>query len=57
MLDVVVATTMWKEVQRETGLSREVELKERLRDMVAKGCRVDRFLDAHESAWSIIGRW
>jgi hypothetical protein len=57
MSNVVVATTMWEEVQRETGLQREVELNERLEDMVAKGCRVDRFLNAQESAWSIIGCW
>jgi hypothetical protein len=43
---------MWREVERKDGERRELELKA---DILAKGCRVERFRDTYESAWSVIG--
>jgi hypothetical protein len=56
MPNVVIATTMWGEVKQENGVRREQERKEEYwKDMVANGCRVERFKDTHESAWHVIG--
>jgi len=56
MPHVVIATTMWSKVGEEGGIRREDELKRVFwKEMVAGGCRVERFRDTHESAWSIIG--
>jgi hypothetical protein len=55
MPNVIIATTMWGEVKKENGLRRESELKREFwKDMVAGGCRTDRFEDTNESAWRII---
>jgi hypothetical protein len=48
---------MWSELRmEEIGINREAELKECfLKDMVADGCRIERFKDTHDSVWRIIG--
>jgi len=54
--NVIIATTMWSEVQVETGGRREEELRASFwKDMVANGCRIERFEDTYKSAWQIIG--
>jgi hypothetical protein len=54
--DVVIATTMWAEVKLENGERREASLKTRLwEDMLASGCRVERFQHTYESAWQVVG--
>jgi len=53
---VVIATTMWSDVREEIGVRREHELKRDFwKDMLAHGCRTERFKDTYESAWRIIG--
>ena len=57
MPNAVVATTMWDDVCEATGAQREQELRARfLDDMLADGCRLERFQNTCESAWDIIGR-
>jgi hypothetical protein len=57
MPNVVLATTMWGEVRKETGERREKELMGSFwKDMLAAGCTVERFEDTYESAWLIIDR-
>lgn len=56
MPNVVIATTMWGKVSKEEGEQREEELKRDFwNDMVAKGCRTERFENTYASAWRIIG--
>jgi len=56
MPNVVIATTMWGKVGREEGTEREAELKREFwREMMADGCRTERFENTYESAWHIIG--
>ncbi len=56
MPNVVIVTTMWRNIPEELGIRREEELKKDVwKDMVAGGCRTERFQDTHESAWGIIG--
>jgi hypothetical protein len=54
---IILVTTMWSEVDEETGSWREQELKERYwKAMIAQGSGMARFggaLDS-ESAWAII---
>lgn len=53
---VVIATTMWGEVRKECGIRREQELKKDFwKDMLAHGCRTERFENTHASAWDIVG--
>jgi hypothetical protein len=55
MPHVVITTTMWTKVTMEEGEVREGELKRKFwKDMMAGGCRIERFKDTHDSAWSII---
>jgi hypothetical protein len=55
MPNVVFTTTMWSKVTMEEGEVREGELKRKFwNDMMAAGCRIERFKDTHDSAWSII---
>jgi len=55
MPNVVIATTMWGKVSKEEGNEREDELKRDFwREMVANGCRTERFENSHDSAWRII---
>jgi hypothetical protein len=55
MPNVVIATTMWKKVTEEEGIAREKELKSKFwNDMLADGCRIERFTDTYNSAWEII---
>jgi len=54
--NVIIATTMWNDVREETGVRREGELKKYFwNEMLANGCRTERFEDTYESAWRIIG--
>jgi len=56
MPNVVIATTMWRRIWGTEGEVREVSLKSKYwADMMAQGCRVERFQDTYESAWHIIG--
>jgi chromosome condensin MukBEF ATPase and DNA-binding subunit MukB len=56
MPNVILATTMWSKVDEAEGKEREDELKEDFwKDMVADGCKTERFLGTHESAWHVIG--
>jgi hypothetical protein len=55
MPNVVIATTMWKKVTEEEGIAREKELKSKFcKELLAKGCGIERFRDTHTSAWKII---
>jgi len=54
--NVVIITTMWKKVSEKEGTDREEELKQKFWDeMLANGCRTERFEDTYESAWDITG--
>jgi hypothetical protein len=56
MPNVVIATTMWGQINKEKGLQREDELLRTFwGDMRDGGCRVERFEDTYDSAWRIIG--
>jgi hypothetical protein len=58
MPNVVIATTMWSRLggSHAEGEMREAELiRGYWADMIAQGCRVERFQDTCESAWHIIG--
>ncbi|KIM73935.1 hypothetical protein PILCRDRAFT_716400 [Piloderma croceum F 1598] len=56
MPNVILATTMWSEAREATAVRREDELRSVFwRDLVADGCRIERFEDTHQSAWRIIG--
>jgi hypothetical protein len=53
---VIIVTTMWGYVSEELGVKREEELKRDVwKDMVADGCKIERFEDTRSSAWRIIG--
>lgn len=55
MPNVVIATTMWGEVEENVGEQREQELKRYFwNQMVADGCTTERFGNTFESAWGII---
>jgi chromosome condensin MukBEF ATPase and DNA-binding subunit MukB len=55
MPNVVIVTTMWGHVKEEDGIRREEELKRDVwKDMLADGCRTERFKDTYNSAWDII---
>jgi hypothetical protein len=55
MPNVVIATTMWKKVTGDEGISREDELKRKFwNEMLVDGCRIERFTDTRDSAWRII---
>jgi len=55
MPNVTIATTMWSEARKETGLEREAVLTRFWRDMLASGYKIKRFEDTYESAWNIVG--
>lgn len=57
MPNVVIATTMWDEVEGNgIGELREQELKDVFwKDMLANGCTTERFENTSESAWKIVG--
>jgi hypothetical protein len=53
---VIIVTTMWGYVPEELGVKREEELKRDVwKDMVADGCKIERFENTRSSAWRIIG--
>lgn len=55
MGNVIIATSMWDEVNEKRGPQREQELIESFfKDMVANGCAVKRFEKTRESAWAIV---
>ena len=57
MPNVVIATTMWGEVKTEHGERREKELKDTFwKDLLDKGCRVERFEDTYESCYGGLGQ-
>jgi len=57
MPNVIIATTMWGEINEAHGARREEELKRLVsQDMVTDECKIERFNYAYESAWSIIDR-
>jgi hypothetical protein len=55
MPSVVIATTMWGEVNKETGIRREQQLTEFWKDILISGCGMARFEDTYDSAWGLIG--
>src|ERR1700727_3407644 len=57
MPNVIIATTKCGEIKEANGERREEELKRDFwRDMVADGCRIERFKYTYHSAWYIIDR-
>jgi len=55
MPNVVIVTTMWGRVTEEEGARREAELKKEFwKDMVADGCKTERFENTYDSAWRVI---
>ncbi|KIM76262.1 hypothetical protein PILCRDRAFT_650073 [Piloderma croceum F 1598] len=55
MPNVAIVTTMWSKIVKEDGIIREEELKQEVwHDMVDNGCKIERFEDTRESAWSIV---
>jgi hypothetical protein len=55
MPNVSLVTTMWGDVREEVGTRRESELKRDFwKEMLASGCRTERFEDTYESAWRIV---
>jgi len=55
MPHVVIATSMWGNVDPVQGAKREEELKgDFWKDILAAGCRTQRFDKTYESAWRII---
>jgi len=56
MPHVVIATTMWGKVDPVEGAKREEELKgDFWKDILAAGCRTERFEQTYKSAWDIVG--
>lgn len=51
---VVLATTMWSQVNPATGCHREEEIREFWGTMVALGSGITRFEDTTESAWRVV---
>lgn len=55
MPSVILVTTMWDEVREDAGVRRETELRETFwRDMIAHGCKTERFDRTYEAAWDIL---
>ncbi|KAF7965782.1 hypothetical protein HWV62_41797 [Athelia sp. TMB] len=53
---VILGTTMWSQVQQDTGERREKELVDKYwKDMISEGCAIQRFKDSKASAWGLIG--
>ena len=53
--NVILTTTMWSRVKADVGSQRERELRGKYwKPMLELGSGTHRFLDTHESAWSII---
>ena len=53
--NVILTTTMWDEVDEETGEDREGELKSKYwKDMLERGSTTDRFTRTRESAFNLI---
>jgi hypothetical protein len=55
MPKVIIATTMWSEVREGVGERREAQMSEHFwGPMLTNGCRLECFMDTHESAWHIV---
>jgi hypothetical protein len=53
--NIILATTMWGEVEEEVGLQREKELEKTYwKGMIMQRSKVSRFLNTHKSAWTIL---
>jgi hypothetical protein len=53
--NVILATTMWNQVNEETGKRREDELKGKYwKTMLENGSVTIRFLDSYKSTWDIV---
>ncbi|KAJ8517857.1 hypothetical protein ONZ45_g5026 [Pleurotus djamor] len=53
--NIVLTTTMWDDVDEETGLQREKELQKNYwKGMINQGSRTVRYLNDEESAWEIV---
>ena len=52
--NVILTTTMWDEVDVETGASREEELKSNWKSMIAGGSSTRRFIGTRDSAFHVI---
>ncbi|KZP03679.1 hypothetical protein FIBSPDRAFT_704956, partial [Athelia psychrophila] len=56
MPHVVLGTTMWSEVPEEIAEDRDKELRNDFwKDLIAMGCKVQRFSDSYEGAWTMLG--
>jgi len=56
MLNVIIATSFWGRGFDTEGERREAEMKATFwADMLAQGCRVERFQNTFQSAWYVIG--
>jgi hypothetical protein len=56
MPNVIIATTMWGKFDKKDGERREAELERDVwTEMMADGCRIERFENTYESAWRIVG--
>ncbi|KZP32010.1 hypothetical protein FIBSPDRAFT_907485 [Athelia psychrophila] len=56
MPHVVLGTTMWSDVPDGIAAQRDKELRDNFwKDMIAMGCKVQRFSDSYEGAWKMIG--
>ncbi|PVF99835.1 hypothetical protein CPB86DRAFT_796216 [Serendipita vermifera] len=55
MPHLILATTMWDEVNIQRGEEREKQLEMEIwKNMTEKGCKIHRFAKTHESAWEIL---
>ena len=52
--NVILATTMWDEVDEETGATREAELKAIWKSMIDRGSCIGRFVGTRDSAFRLI---
>jgi hypothetical protein len=55
---IILATTMWDDIDERTGSQREDELKNNYwKSMIKLGSRLVRFHNTEESAWDIVGQF
>jgi hypothetical protein len=53
--NIILATTMWVDVEEQVGLQRQKELEKNYwKGMISQGSKAFRFLNTPESAWAIL---
>ncbi|KAH7905079.1 P-loop containing nucleoside triphosphate hydrolase protein, partial [Hygrophoropsis aurantiaca] len=56
--NVILTTTMWNEIDNETGIRHEEQLKTLFWEPMMKyGCRTTRFSSTYDSAWEIVNQF